>query len=81
MQWILAFYLQLALEVYGEYKEQGISEEIFIDTFYDITIWCEECKRKYGIYGLKEVWWIAFSVKIMLFVLGRLQFEPLVITY
>ena len=80
MQWILAFYLQLALEVYGEYKEQGISEEIFIDTFYDITIWCEECKRKYGIYGLKEVWWIAFSVKMKIFRLGRLQFEPMVIT-
>lgn len=80
LQWLLSFYLQAALEVYEQYKAQGIAEEIFIDTFYDITIWCEECKRKYGVYGLKEAWWVALSVKMKLFRLGRLQFEPMVTT-
>lgn len=77
LQWLLSFYLKLALEVYEEYKRQGIAEKIFVDTFYDITIWCEECKRKYGVYGMNEAGWIAFSIKMKLFRLGRLQFEPM----
>lgn len=80
LQWMLAFYLRLALEVHEEYQKQGISEKIFDDTFYDITIWCEECYRKYGSYGLNEAGWIAFSVKMKLFRLGRLQFEPMVLS-
>ena len=79
-QWILAFYLKLTLEVYEEYQRQGIPEKVFEDTFYDITIWCEECYRKYGYYGLEEAGWIAFSIKMKLFRLGRLQFEPIVLS-
>ncbi|MGN0404515.1 MAG: acyltransferase domain-containing protein [Bariatricus sp.] len=77
LQWLLSFYLKLALEVYEEYKRQGIAEQIYVDTFCDITIWCEECKRKYGVYGINEAGWIAFSIKMKLFRLGRLQFEPM----
>ncbi len=55
--------------------KKGIAGEIFDKTFYDITIWCEECYRKYQIYGLEEIGWIAQSVKMNLFRLGRLQFE------
>ena len=77
LQWLLSFYLKLAFEVYEEYKRQGIAEKIFVDTFYDITIWCEECKRKYGVYGINEAGWIAFSIKMRLFRLGRIQFEPM----
>lgn len=80
LQWILAFYLKLALEVHEEYQKQGISEKIFDDTFYDISIWCEECYRKYGYYGLEEAGWIAFSIKMKLFRLGRLQFEPMLLS-
>lgn len=80
LQWILSFYLKLSLEVYEEYQKRGISEKIFDDTFYDITIWCEECHRKYGYYGLEEAGWIAFSLKMKLFRLGRLQFEPMVLS-
>lgn len=75
--WALAFYLRLSAQVYEKYQEKGISDEIFDWTFYDITIWCKECFRKYGIYGLEEVWWLALSVKMKLFRLGRLQFEPI----
>ena len=41
-QWALWFYLKLACEVHEKYKEKDISEEIFHDTFSDITIWCKE---------------------------------------
>lgn len=80
LQWILSFYLQLALEIYEKYQEKEIPETIFVDTFYDITIWCEECHRKYGVYGLEEAGWIAYSLMMKLFRLGRLQFEPMVLT-
>lgn len=78
-QWILCFYLKLACEVYEEYKEKRISDSVFDDTFYDIAIWCEECYRKYGVYGLEEAPWVANSLKMKLFRLGRLQFEPMVL--
>ena len=77
LQWVLAFYLQLACEVYEEYKKQGIEDQIFDDTFYDITLWAVECNRKHGFYGLEEVPWVGVSMKMKLFRLGRLQFEPI----
>lgn len=77
LEWALKFFLLLSCEVYDEYQNKVISDEVFDQTFYDITIWCEECFRKYGIYGLEEVWWLAQSVKMRLFRLGRLQFEPM----
>ncbi len=30
--------------------------------FSDITIWCKECYRKYKVYGLEEVEWVAKSL-------------------
>lgn len=75
----LYFYLRLSCETYTCYQEQKISDKVFDDTFYDITIWCEECYREYGVYGLKELWWLAQSINMKLFRLGRLQFEPIVI--
>lgn len=74
--WALKFYIRLAADVYEEYQQEGIDDIIYDQTFYDITIWCQECYRKYGIYGLEELWWLGQSVKRRLFRLGRLQFEP-----
>ena len=79
LQWILPFSLQMACDVYGIYQEKAISDKVFDDTFYDITIWCEECFRKNGFYGLEEAKWIANSINMKLFRLGRLQFEPIVL--
>lgn len=75
----LALYVRFACEVYPKYREKGIEDEIFDKTFYDITIWCKECYRKHQVYGLEELGWLAQSVKMNLFRLGRLQFEPVVL--
>lgn len=75
--WALEFYLKLAADAYEEYQRRGYEDRIFDQTFYDITIWCEECRRKHGVYGLEELWWLGQSVKLKLFRLGRLQFEPI----
>ena len=77
--WALRFYLQLSVDTWEQYQAKHIPEEVFDQTFYDLTIWCRECKRKQGIYGLEELWWLAQSVKEHLFRLGRLQFEPIVL--
>ena len=67
------------MDTWEQYQAEHIPEEVFDQTFYDLTIWCRECKRKQGIYGLEELWWLAQSVKEHLFRLGRLQFEPIVL--
>lgn len=77
--WALEFYLRLALDTYEEYQKRGYSDQVFDQTFYDITIWCRECYRKHGVYGLDELWWLGQSVKMELFRLGRLQFEPILV--
>lgn len=76
-EWALSFYLRLSTEVYEQYKNEKLSDEVFDQTFYDLTIWCRECVRKHGVYGLEELWWLGQSVKMKLFRLGRLQFEPI----
>lgn len=75
--WALEFYLKLALDTFEEYQKNGYAEEMFDQTFYDITIWCSECYRKHGVYGVDELLWLGKSVKMELFRLGRLQFEPM----
>lgn len=78
-QWILSFYVKMSGELYEKYVNANISEDIYYDTFRDITIWCQECYCKYGIYGLEEVEWLAKSIRMELYRIGRLQYEPMVI--
>ena len=66
----------MAIEVHGRYVEQGISEQVFDDTFRDIAIWAEDFFQKNGYYGIDQIYWIGQSVRMKLFRLGRLQFEP-----
>ena len=65
--WALGFYIRLAAEVHDRYREKGIEACVYDQTFYDITIWCKECYRKHGVYGLEELWWLGQSVKMQLF--------------
>ncbi|HIV91638.1 MAG TPA: DUF5596 domain-containing protein [Candidatus Eisenbergiella stercoravium] len=72
----LVLFVTFAISAHEEYRKKGIADQIYFDTFRDIAIWNRECKRKYGEEGLAEVEWISRSVKLQLFRLGRLQFEP-----
>lgn len=72
----LPFFLMMAIEVHGRYVEQGIPEQVFDDTFRDISIWAEDFFQKNGYYGIDQIYWIGQSVRMKLFRLGRLQFEP-----
>lgn len=69
--------IALAADSYSYWEEKGISEQVYIDSMYDITLWCEDYYTKHGEYGLSECGWICKSIKMELFRLGRLQFEPI----
>lgn len=73
--WFLYYYSRMACDTWEKYKNRGISEEIFRDTFSDITIWCENCRKKTGNYGIHQYDWIVLHIEMKLFRLGRLQFE------
>ena len=53
-------FCRMGVEAYEDYQSQGIGDEIFDATFYDLTLWCENCFREYGEYGINEYDW--FSV-------------------
>ena len=65
----------MACEKYPEFCKMGISDEIYYDTFYDLTIWSEDCKEKFKEYGLNKPQWLSIHLDGRLFRLGRLQFE------
>ena len=48
---------KMACEVYDRYCEQGISRRVYRDTFYDLTLWCENCYKAYGEYGIAQYDW------------------------
>lgn len=77
--WSLRFFVAIAGETYKRYQEHQMKEDIFFDSLSDISLWCIECFRQHGVYGLAEVRWIAKSLNLKLFRLGRLQFEPQVL--
>ncbi|MEG0228434.1 MAG: acyltransferase domain-containing protein [Lachnospiraceae bacterium] len=75
----LAVYIELALNTYQSYQEQGIEQQVYIDTFRDLAIWCEHNYKMSGSFGILEWEWLSYSVDMRVFRLGRLQFEPTVL--
>jgi hypothetical protein len=58
------------------FKEKGISDAVYFDTFRDIAIWHDVLKRTEGVSGLKQYRWTAKPLTGELYRLGRLEFEP-----
>ena len=75
--WFLWLYSNMACKVYDKYKERGISEEVFWDTFQDIRFWCENTEREFGTLGLAVYEWFYRHIDMVLFRFGRLQFEKM----
>lgn len=70
---LLAF-LYMCERTSGFYKEKGISEEILLDTLYDIVRWCDVWVGLKGELYLGEINWLAWHLRCDLFKLGRLQY-------
>ncbi len=75
--YFLYYFSRFACETYETYRERQIPEAIFWDTFQDIRIWCENCLREYGEYGIHQYDWLYRHIELRLFRLGRLQYEML----
>lgn len=76
-QLFLYLFVKLAADAYKAYRVRQIPDEVYFDTFSDIRIWSEECKRQYGAYGIEEAGWLQEHVRLALFRLGRLQYQPM----
>lgn len=76
----LRLLLELAADIKEEYERMGISEQIYKDTFYDITIWCQNCYDTYHEWGIDEVIWLRFHICMEVFSLGRLAFQKIHLT-
>ncbi|MFC3801907.1 acyltransferase domain-containing protein [Cohnella sp. GCM10012308] len=74
---LLYFFMRMAVDAYDEYRLREIPDEVYIDTFSDIRIWSEVFKTTYGEYGIEESGWLQEHVRLALFRLGRLQFQPI----
>ena len=65
---VFLYYLcRMGAETYDAYEKRGISREIFRDTFYDLTFWCENCFLEYGEYGIDEYDWFFRHMKLTIF--------------
>lgn len=71
----LAVTLKAALLAREEYRRRGIPEDIFTDTFSDITVWSGNDRARYGVVGLDNIGWLSRHVRLRLFKIGRLQYE------
>lgn len=71
----LYYYVMFACEAYEDYQRKGLTEQLYLDTFSDYRIWCENCYAQTGEYGLRECEWLWRHSYLKLFRLGRLQYE------
>ena len=72
----LALYVQFAQMLWPVYRQWGIPKEIYLDTFSDIALWEREYFEAHGAHGLTETEWLAHHVRMEIFRLGSLQFQP-----
>lgn len=72
----LRFFLDRAVVCRELYREANIGDDVFLATFRDITIWAGDCRRRCGFDGVEELEWLLTSLRMELFRLGRLQFQP-----
>ena len=74
---ILRFFLDWGAKLKEQYEALGIPEQVFWDGVKDIGIWAEDYYDKHGTPGFAEWGWVATTLCLKVFRLGRLQFEPM----
>ena len=75
--WFLWLYSHMACNVYELYQEADLSDEIFWNTFMDISLWCENAEKEFGVLGIREYEWFYRHIDMILFRFCRLQFESM----
>jgi len=74
----LCVYLLLAVKAHEKYADSDICDRVYFDTMSDIAVWAENCRQWDGVWGISESGWLTRHVRLGIFKLGRLQFEPVV---
>lgn len=72
---MLTCMLVMSLDVYKKYKEKGISDKVFYDTFACFSRFVREHMSSYGSYGFDREWWTTRQLSMEEFRLGELEFE------
>ena len=75
-QLFLTLYTHFAIDTYEEYQLKNIADSVYFDTFSDLTIWYNNCVRDFEESGLNAYGWLCHHIKMELFRIGRLQFQP-----
>ncbi|BDR56169.1 acyltransferase domain-containing protein [Xylocopilactobacillus apis] len=78
--YMLVFLCRIMDQTEQIYKKQWISDKIFVDSMKDLTIWAESYFERTQTYGVDQWHWLALTMKGKVFRLGRLQFEPKLLT-
>lgn len=76
---VLYLYMKWAAEAWPAYRKAGVPEQIYYDSFRDMEIWYRQCLKETGIPGMKQWEWTSLPIKMKIFRLGRLQYEPSVL--
>ena len=74
----LYVFLRLSERTWNYYQEKGIGEDVFYESMYSMTICCQVCYDRLGIYGIDQQTyrrWQRYVLDGTLFRLGRLEFQ------
>lgn len=74
----LYVFLRLSERTWNYYQEKGIEEDVFYESMYSMTVCCQVCYDRLGIYGIDQQTyrrWQRYVLDGTLFRLGRLEFQ------
>lgn len=73
---LLRLFLEWLPVLKAQYDAAGIPDAVFRDNLKDFSIWTEDHWTRYHKPGFAEWEWVANTLRMKIFRLGRLQFEP-----
>lgn len=68
--------LLLFPKMHEKYREEGLSDELFINTIADFRYKTRECESTFGLPGVFVGFWYEKIAGLKVFKLGRFEFEP-----
>ena len=74
----LYVFLRLSERTWNHYQQKGVGEDVFYESMYSMTVCCQVCYDRHGIYGIdQDVYrrWQRYVLDGTLFRLGRLEFQ------
>ncbi len=73
----MVFLLVAARPLAYVYKQNGLSEELYLAIMSDLRNKLIECYHMHGVWGIFVAWWFPWHYQLKRFALGRLQYEAI----